>query len=231
MDINELQEGTTIFIPVFLKGALVWTGELALPPGNGEVNLTALEWPTRDRHAAHRRKDLNSSGAHREPDPLDHHGLRQRPEQAMVNAVREAVDMLAAQKTVPLTATRRTRSCRGGRLPRQPGGGRAQGVHCMIPKAIFATKSWLCARPSPSSCWPPPPPGRRPAARRHNLHRPQGARRGGGGDRVAVEAWPPPSTPARVEVRPGQLRRLQAAQLLVRIGLDHEPWLARALRT
>ena len=26
MDINELQEGSTLFIPVFLKGGLIWTG-------------------------------------------------------------------------------------------------------------------------------------------------------------------------------------------------------------
>lgn len=53
-----------------------------------------------------------------------------------------------------------------------------------------------------------------------------------GGDRVAVESLAPAvHDPHAVEVRPGQLRRLQAAQLLVRIGLDHEPWLARVLRT
>jgi ABC-type Zn uptake system ZnuABC Zn-binding protein ZnuA len=34
-----------------------------------------------------------------------------------------------------------------------------------------------------------------------------------------------------VEVKPGQLAKLKAAALLVRIGLDHEPWLDRALRT
>jgi ABC-type Zn uptake system ZnuABC Zn-binding protein ZnuA len=34
-----------------------------------------------------------------------------------------------------------------------------------------------------------------------------------------------------VEVKPGQLARLKAAALLVRIGLDHEPWLSSALRT
>jgi Acetamidase/Formamidase family len=43
MDINELQEGSTIFIPVFLKGGLIWTGDSHCRQGNGEVNLTALE--------------------------------------------------------------------------------------------------------------------------------------------------------------------------------------------
>ena len=37
--------------------------------------------------------------------------------------------------------------------------------------------------------------------------------------------------PHAVEVKPGQLAKLKAAALLVRIGLDHEPWLGRALLT
>src|SRR6202171_696502 len=43
MDINELTEGTTIFIPVFLKGGLIWTGDSHCAQGHGEVNLTAVE--------------------------------------------------------------------------------------------------------------------------------------------------------------------------------------------
>jgi ABC-type Zn uptake system ZnuABC Zn-binding protein ZnuA len=53
-----------------------------------------------------------------------------------------------------------------------------------------------------------------------------------GGDRVQVEALAPPLVdPHAVELKPGQLVKLKAADLLVRIGLDHEPWLARALRS
>ena len=53
-----------------------------------------------------------------------------------------------------------------------------------------------------------------------------------GGDRVEVESLAPPlHDPHAVEVKAGQLARLKAATLLVRIGLDHEPWLARVLRS
>ncbi len=53
-----------------------------------------------------------------------------------------------------------------------------------------------------------------------------------GGDRVQVEALAPPlADPHAVDVTPGQLAKLKAAALLVRVGLDHEPWLARALRS
>src|SRR5205809_1065630 len=42
MDINELQEGATLYLPVFVKGGLIWTGDSHCRQGNGEVNLTAL---------------------------------------------------------------------------------------------------------------------------------------------------------------------------------------------
>lgn len=51
-----------------------------------------------------------------------------------------------------------------------------------------------------------------------------------GGEKVKVESLAPPlSDPHAIEVKPGQLTRLKNAALLVRIGLDHEPWLGRAL--
>ncbi len=53
-----------------------------------------------------------------------------------------------------------------------------------------------------------------------------------GGDRVQVESLAPPlQDPHAVEVKPGQLAKLKASALLVRIGLDHEPWLIRVLRS
>src|SRR5215472_12506342 len=53
-----------------------------------------------------------------------------------------------------------------------------------------------------------------------------------GGDRVAVDALVSPGQdPHGVDIKPGQLVALKRAVLLVRVGLDHEPWLARALRT
>lgn len=50
-----------------------------------------------------------------------------------------------------------------------------------------------------------------------------------GGVRVRVTSLAPAiHDPHAVEVKPGQLAELRAAALLVRVGLDHEPWLARA---
>jgi len=53
-----------------------------------------------------------------------------------------------------------------------------------------------------------------------------------GGERVSVESLAPAlHEPHAVDVKPGQLARLKSATLLVRVGLDHEPWLARVRAT
>lgn len=53
-----------------------------------------------------------------------------------------------------------------------------------------------------------------------------------GGERVQVESLAPPiQDPHAVEIKPSRLARLKAAALFVRVGLDHEPWLAAALST
>ncbi len=43
LDIREMVEGTSLYVPVFVKGALLWSGDSHAAQGNGEVNLTALE--------------------------------------------------------------------------------------------------------------------------------------------------------------------------------------------
>ena len=43
MDIRDFTEGTTLYVPVWVKGALLWSGDSHAAQGNGEVNLTALE--------------------------------------------------------------------------------------------------------------------------------------------------------------------------------------------
>jgi acetamidase/formamidase len=43
MDIRDMTEGTALYVPVFVTGALLWTGDSHAAQGNGEINLTALE--------------------------------------------------------------------------------------------------------------------------------------------------------------------------------------------
>ena len=49
-----------------------------------------------------------------------------------------------------------------------------------------------------------------------------------GGDRIDVESLAAPTQdPHFLELKPNQIARLRTASLVVQIGLDHEPWLAR----
>lgn len=43
MDVREMVEGTTLYLPVFVPGALLWSGDSHAAQGNGEINLTAIE--------------------------------------------------------------------------------------------------------------------------------------------------------------------------------------------
>jgi acetamidase/formamidase len=144
MDINELQEGTTIFIPVFLKGGLIWTGDAHCRQGNGEVNLTALECSYKEiRIQPIVRKDLKLDWPFIET--RTHWitvGMHEDLNVAMVNAAREAVNWLAGQKMVPLdryeaySLVSMAADCRVSQVVDI-----RKGVHCMIPKSIFTKRS------------------------------------------------------------------------------------------
>jgi acetamidase/formamidase len=43
MDIRDFVAGTTLYVPVHVTGALLWSGDSHAGQGNGEVNLTAIE--------------------------------------------------------------------------------------------------------------------------------------------------------------------------------------------
>ena len=144
MDINELQEGSTLFIPVLLKGGLLWTGDSHCRQGNGEVNLTALECSYKEiRLQPIVRKDMKLDWPFIET--RTHWittGFNEDLNVAMVNAVREAVDWLANQKMVTMTRyeayglVSMVGDCRVSQVVDV-----RKGVHCMIPKSIFTKKS------------------------------------------------------------------------------------------
>jgi acetamidase/formamidase len=143
MDINELQEGSTIFIPVFLKGGLIWVGDSHCRQGNGEVNLTALECAYREIVLQPVvRKDLKLEWPRMETKT---HwiamGFDEDLNKAMVNATREAVNFLTTQKMAPLTPyeayslVSMVGDCRVTQVVDV-----RKGVHCMIPKSVFVKK-------------------------------------------------------------------------------------------
>ena len=142
MDINELQEGTTLYLPVFQQGGLIWTGDSHCRQGNGEVNLTALECSYKEiRIQPIVRKDMKLSWPFIETKT---HwitvGLNEDLNVAMTNAVREAVDWLANQKIVPMSRyeayglVSMVGDCRVSQVVDV-----RKGVHCMIPKSTFTS--------------------------------------------------------------------------------------------
>jgi acetamidase/formamidase len=143
MDLNELQAGSTLYIPVFIKGGLIWTGDSHCRQGNGEVNLTGLECSYREIVLQPIvRKDLKHEWPRAETKT---HwimmGFDEDLNKAMVNAVRETVDFLSSQKMAPMdryeaySLTSMAGDCRVTQVVDV-----RKGVHCMVPKSLFVAK-------------------------------------------------------------------------------------------
>jgi acetamidase/formamidase len=140
MDLNELQVGSTLYLPVFLKGGLIWTGDSHCRQGNGEVNLTALECAYKEIEIQPIvRKDLKTDWPWAETKTQwIFMGYDEDLNQAMKIAVRQTVHWLATQTIVPMSReeayalTSIVGDCRVTQVVDV-----RKGVHCMIPKAVF----------------------------------------------------------------------------------------------
>jgi acetamidase/formamidase len=140
MDVNELQAGSTLYLPVFQKGGLIWTGDSHCLQGGGEVNLTALECSYKEIEIRPIvRKDLHIAWPRAEtPTNWVFMGFDEDLNEAMKIAVRETVNFLAEQKMAPMSReeayslTSIVGDCRVSQVVDI-----RKGVHCMIPKAIF----------------------------------------------------------------------------------------------
>ena len=143
MDVNELQVGSILYLPVFEKGGLIWTGDSHCLQGNGEVNLTALECSYKAIEIQPIvRKDLRIEWPRAETSThWVFMGFDEDLNEAMKIAVREAVNFLADQKIVPMSReeayslTSIIGDCRVSQVVDI-----RKGIHCMIPKSIFTKK-------------------------------------------------------------------------------------------
>ena len=140
MDLNELQAGSILYLPVFLSGGLIWTGDSHCRQGNGEVNLTALECAYKEIEIQPVvRKDLKTDWpwAETKTDWI-FMGYDEDLNQAMKIAVEQTVQWLATQKIVPMSReeayalTSMVGDCRVTQVVDI-----RKGVHCMIPKHVF----------------------------------------------------------------------------------------------
>jgi len=141
MDLNELQVGSTLYVPVFLKGGLIWMGDSHCLQGNGEVNLEALECAYKEIEIQPVvRKDikLDWPRAETKTDWI-FMGFDEDLTEAMKIAVRNTIDWLSAQQMVPMNRyeayalTSLVGDCRVTQMVDI-----RKGVHCMVPKSIFS---------------------------------------------------------------------------------------------
>jgi acetamidase/formamidase len=138
MDINELVEGSTIFVPVFQEGGLIWTGDSHCAQGNGEVNLTAMECSFEEiKLQPIVRKDLKLTWPRIETKT--HYitvGFDEDLGKAFNNALRESIDFLSTTKGLDkyeaYSLAAMAADCRVSQVVDI-----RKGVHCMIPKSLF----------------------------------------------------------------------------------------------
>ncbi len=143
LDINEMQAGSSIFIPVFLKGGLIWTGDSHCLQGNGEVNLTAMECSFKEielQPIVHKDMKLDWPRIETKTHWITV-GFDEDLLQAMKIATQEAVAFFSEQKMVPMSRDEAyglasmTADCRISQVVDI-----RKGVHCLIPKSIFVKK-------------------------------------------------------------------------------------------
>jgi len=137
MDNKELVAGTTLYLPVFDKGALFEIGDGHAGQGNGEVDVTAMETSLIGTLQFVVRKDLHISYPRAEtPTHYIAMGFDDDLSIAAHKAVREMVDFLVTQKHMSRDDAYMLTSVAGDADITEVVD-RNKGVHVMMPKAIF----------------------------------------------------------------------------------------------
>jgi acetamidase/formamidase len=146
MDINDLGVGSTVYLPVFVKGANFYTGDPHMVQGDGEVALTALEHSLRPtfRITLLKKGDKaipSSTGTLGRPmgETPDHWvtiGLNPDLDEAMKDAVRESIRFLTEVLGMDRATALAYLSAASDFQVSQVVDG-TKGVHGMIRKADF----------------------------------------------------------------------------------------------
>ncbi len=137
MDNKELVAGTTLYMPVHVKGALFSVGDGHAGQGDGEICLTALETSLRGTFQFRVRKDMKLRRARAEtPTHFITMGFHENLEEATKMAVNEMLDFLVSEKHLSRNDAYILASDAVDLRITQLVDGK-KGVHAMVPKAIF----------------------------------------------------------------------------------------------
>lgn len=140
-DLSEMAEGSTMFIPVWKPGALIFTGDSHAVQGDGEINLSALETRMKELRVQiilHKQKNFAWPVA----ETATHWiilGLDKDLNVAMTLAARNAINFLAARADMTkLDAYALCSIAVSFRVTQVVD--IVRGVHAMIPKNLFAAE-------------------------------------------------------------------------------------------
>ena len=137
MDNKELVAGTTLYMPVHMKGALFSVGDGHAGQGDGEICLTALETSLRGTFQFTVRKDMKLRWARAEtPTHYLTMGFHENLEEAAKIAVNEMLDFLVVEKRLSRENAYVLASDAVDLRITQLVDGK-KGVHALLPKAIF----------------------------------------------------------------------------------------------
>ena len=139
LDLSELSEGSTLFIPVWKPGALIFTGDSHAVQGDGEISLTALETRMKEMRIQvilHKQKNFAWPVAETQTHWIVI-GLDKDLNLAMTLAARNAIKFLATRADLSeLDAYALCSIAVSFRVTQVVD--IVRGVHAMIPKSLFA---------------------------------------------------------------------------------------------
>jgi acetamidase/formamidase len=138
MDNKELVAGSTLYIPVFVPGALFEIGDGHAAQGDGEVDQTAIETSLRGRIQLTVRKDIKLVWPRAET-ATDYISIASDPDlaKATTMAIQEMVDFLSATRTLTKHQAYQLVSIAGNVAVTQLVDKPNVGVHVKMPKSIF----------------------------------------------------------------------------------------------
>jgi acetamidase/formamidase len=141
LDNRELVAGSTLYIPVFARGALFEIGDGHVAQGDGEVDQTAIETSLRGRLQLTVRKDLKLTWPRAET-PTDYISMATDPDLnvATRSAIQEMVDFLVSEKQLTRQVAYQLVSVAGNVAITQLVDKPNVGVHVRLPKSIFRTR-------------------------------------------------------------------------------------------
>jgi acetamidase/formamidase len=138
LDLKELTAGTTLYLPVFNRGALFSVGDGHGVQGDGEVNLSALEICMGGSFELILRKDLSLKFPRVEtPTHWITLGLNEDLDQAAKQALREMIKLLGELRNMHRADAYALCSLAVDLRVTQLVDGN-KGIHAMLPKRLFA---------------------------------------------------------------------------------------------